>query len=148
MVYVFNVYMYFCIINFFLLFSTYFQALTRAAYNSLGLQTYFTAGPTETRAWTINKGMTAPQVIYTLFFIYYFLFCDLCFVFMIEDGVVIEEGELSGKELEYKRRQLSFISIYFVLVHCFYLCLINFIYLFFLILIFYYIGCWSYTYRL
>ena len=33
----------------------------RVAYKSLGLQTYFTAGPTETRAWTILAGMTAPQ---------------------------------------------------------------------------------------
>lgn len=38
------------------------QALVKAAYASLGLQTYFTSGPTETRAWTIRKGMTAPQV--------------------------------------------------------------------------------------
>ena len=38
------------------------QALVKAAYNSLGLQTYFTSGPTETKAWTIKKGMTAPQV--------------------------------------------------------------------------------------
>ena len=37
------------------------RALVRAAYESLGLQTYFTSGPTETRAWTILKGMTAPQ---------------------------------------------------------------------------------------
>ena len=27
----------------------------------LGLQTYFTGGPTEVRAWTINKGSTAKQ---------------------------------------------------------------------------------------
>lgn len=33
----------------------------RTAYSGLGLQTYFTSGPTETRAWTIRKGMTAPQ---------------------------------------------------------------------------------------
>lgn len=33
----------------------------KTAYASLGLQTYFTSGPTETRAWTISKGMTAPQ---------------------------------------------------------------------------------------
>lgn len=32
-----------------------------AAYDSLGLQTYYTTGPKETRAWTITKGMTAPQ---------------------------------------------------------------------------------------
>jgi ribosome-binding ATPase len=37
------------------------KALVTAAYDTLGLQTYFTAGPTETRAWTIRKGMTAPQ---------------------------------------------------------------------------------------
>jgi GTP-binding protein YchF len=35
--------------------------LARGAYNLLGLQTYFTAGETENRAWTIKKGWTAPQ---------------------------------------------------------------------------------------
>ena len=42
----------------------------RAGYNLLGLQTYFTAGPKEVRAWTIHKGDTAPQaagVIHTDF---------------------------------------------------------------------------------
>ncbi len=38
------------------------NALVRVAYDTLGLQTYFTSGPTETRAWTILKGSTAPQV--------------------------------------------------------------------------------------
>ena len=38
------------------------QALVRAAYDALGLQTYYTTGPKESRAWTIKKGMTAPQV--------------------------------------------------------------------------------------
>jgi ribosome-binding ATPase YchF (GTP1/OBG family) len=33
----------------------------RATYDLLGLQTYFTTGPKETRAWTIRKGFTAPQ---------------------------------------------------------------------------------------
>ena len=32
-----------------------------AAYSLLGLQTYFTAGPKEARAWTIRVGCTAPQ---------------------------------------------------------------------------------------
>lgn len=36
-------------------------SLIRATYDLLGLQTYFTTGPKETRAWTIVKGMTAPQ---------------------------------------------------------------------------------------
>lgn len=37
------------------------RALVRVAYDTLGLQTYFTSGPTETRAWTILKGSSAPQ---------------------------------------------------------------------------------------
>jgi hypothetical protein len=37
------------------------QSLIRATYDLLGLQTYFTTGPKETRAWTIRKGMLAPQ---------------------------------------------------------------------------------------
>jgi GTP-binding protein YchF len=42
----------------------------RAAYAILGLQTYFTAGPKEVRAWTVRAGATAPQaagVIHTDF---------------------------------------------------------------------------------
>ena len=35
--------------------------LIRAGYALLGLQTYFTAGPKETRAWTIREGTLAPQ---------------------------------------------------------------------------------------
>jgi GTP-binding protein YchF len=34
--------------------------LVRAAYKLLNLQTFFTVGPKEIRAWTIKKGMTAP----------------------------------------------------------------------------------------
>ena len=44
--------------------------LIKAAYRILNLQTYFTAGVKEVRAWTIIKGMTAPQaagVIHTDF---------------------------------------------------------------------------------
>ena len=44
--------------------------LIRTAYEVLGLQTYFTAGPKEVRAWTIHKGDTAPEaagVIHTDF---------------------------------------------------------------------------------
>ena len=44
--------------------------LIRAAYRLLSLQTYFTAGPKEVRAWTIPVGATAPQaagVIHTDF---------------------------------------------------------------------------------
>ncbi len=44
--------------------------LGRAAYETLGLQSYLTAGPQEVRAWTIHQGDTAPQaagVIHTDF---------------------------------------------------------------------------------
>ena len=46
------------------------QTLIRATYELLGLRTYFTTGPKETRAWTIRAGMVAPQaagVIHTDF---------------------------------------------------------------------------------
>jgi len=44
--------------------------LIRAGYDLLGLQTYFTAGPKEARAWTVRRGAAAPQaagVIHTDF---------------------------------------------------------------------------------
>ena len=44
--------------------------LARVGFDTLGLQTYLTAGPKESRAWTIRKGSTAPQaagVIHTDF---------------------------------------------------------------------------------
>jgi GTP-binding protein YchF len=44
--------------------------LIRATFDLLGLQTYFTAGEKEVRAWTVRKGATAPQaaaVIHTDF---------------------------------------------------------------------------------
>ena len=44
--------------------------LIHAAYDTLGLQSYLTAGPKEVRAWTIKKGATAPEaagVIHTDF---------------------------------------------------------------------------------
>jgi GTP-binding protein YchF len=46
------------------------KSLIRATYELLGLRTYFTTGPKETRAWTIHTGMLAPQaagVIHTDF---------------------------------------------------------------------------------
>jgi GTP-binding protein YchF len=44
--------------------------LARVGFRTLGLQTYLTAGPKESRAWTIHQGWTAPQaagVIHTDF---------------------------------------------------------------------------------
>ncbi len=46
------------------------STLARAAYDMLGLQSYFTSGPKEIRAWTVRRGATAPQaagVIHTDF---------------------------------------------------------------------------------
>jgi ribosome-binding ATPase YchF (GTP1/OBG family) len=44
--------------------------LARVGFDTLGLQTFLTAGPKESRAWTIHQGFTAPQaagVIHTDF---------------------------------------------------------------------------------
>jgi GTP-binding protein YchF len=46
------------------------DTLARVGYDTLGLQSYLTAGPKESRAWTIKKGATAPEaagVIHTDF---------------------------------------------------------------------------------
>ncbi len=46
------------------------HALARVGFDTLGLQTYLTAGPKEARAWTIPRGATAPEaagVIHTDF---------------------------------------------------------------------------------
>jgi GTP-binding protein YchF len=46
------------------------HALARVGFDTLGLQTYLTAGPKEARAWTISRGATAPEaagVIHTDF---------------------------------------------------------------------------------
>ena len=46
------------------------DVLARVGFDTLGLQTYLTAGPKESRAWTIAKGATAPEaagVIHTDF---------------------------------------------------------------------------------
>ena len=46
------------------------DVLARVGYQTLGLQSYLTAGPKEARAWTIRKGATAPEaagVIHTDF---------------------------------------------------------------------------------
>jgi len=37
------------------------HALARAGFHTLGLQTYLTAGPKESRAWTVHRGAKAPE---------------------------------------------------------------------------------------
>ncbi|WP_339022725.1 redox-regulated ATPase YchF [Spiroplasma endosymbiont of Crioceris asparagi] len=41
--------------------NTGLEMLVKAAYNELGLQTYFTCGPQEARGWQFQKGYTAPK---------------------------------------------------------------------------------------
>ena len=40
--------------------------LVKAAYDTLGLQSFLTAGKKEVRAWTIKKGSTAPEAAGTI----------------------------------------------------------------------------------
>lgn len=83
------------------------KALVRIAYDQLGLQTYFTSGPTETRAWTIRKGMTAPQaagVIHTDFEKGFIRAETISYTDMIQAGsekAVKESGLLRSEGKEY-----------------------------------------------
>jgi GTP-binding protein YchF len=68
----------------------------RAAYQLLGLQTYFTAGPKEVRAWTVRVGATAPQaaaVIHTDFERGFIRAETIAF-----DDYVAYQGEAGAKE--------------------------------------------------
>lgn len=70
--------------------------LIRAAYGLLGLQTYFTAGEKEVRAWTIHKGDTGPQaagVIHTDFEKGYIRAQTIAF-----DDYIAHRGEQGAKE--------------------------------------------------
>ena len=80
--------------------------LARIGFDTLGLQTYLTAGPKETRAWTIHKGWTAPQaagVIHTDFqkgFIKaeVFSFDDLIAAGSIAEARAKGKARIEGKE--------------------------------------------------
>lgn len=82
------------------------EALTKKAYDMLGLKTYFTAGETEVRAWTFSDGAKAPQaagIIHTDFergFIKAEVFhCEDLFT-LGSEGKVKENGKfrIEGKE--------------------------------------------------
>src|SRR5690606_35713137 len=68
----------------------------RAGYKLLGLQTYFTAGVKEVRAWTVRVGATAPQaagVIHTDF--------ERCFIraeVISYDDFITYKGEQGAKD--------------------------------------------------
>ena len=70
--------------------------LIRTGYDLLDLQTYFTAGPKETRAWTVKRGATAPQaagVIHTDFEKGFIRAETISY-----DDYVAHEGEQGAKE--------------------------------------------------
>ena len=70
--------------------------LIRAAFNLLGLHTYFTAGVKEVRAWTIHAGDTAPQaagVIHTDFERGFIRAQTIAF-----DDFITHKGESGAKE--------------------------------------------------
>lgn len=80
--------------------------LARVGFNTLGLQTYLTAGPKESRAWTIKKGATAPEaagVIHTDFQKGFIKAEVISFADLVDTGSVAEarakgKARMEGKE--------------------------------------------------
>ncbi|MGP4112580.1 redox-regulated ATPase YchF [Streptomyces sp. 4N509B] len=80
--------------------------LARVGFDTLGLQTYLTAGPKEARAWTIRKGATAPEaagVIHTDFQKGFIKAEVISFDDLVAAGSVIEarargKARMEGKE--------------------------------------------------
>ena len=81
--------------------------LIRSAYKLLSLQTYFTVGEKEIRAWTISKGATAPQaagVIHTDFekgFIRAEVFSYIDFIELGSEQKVKDAGKMRVEGKEY-----------------------------------------------
>lgn len=80
--------------------------LARVGFDTLGLQTYLTAGPKESRAWTIRKGWKAPQaagVIHTDFERGFIKAEVISFADLVETGSVAEarakgKARMEGKD--------------------------------------------------
>ncbi|MFC7867451.1 redox-regulated ATPase YchF [Streptomyces murinus] len=80
--------------------------LARVGFNTLGLQTYLTAGPKESRAWTIKKGATAPEaagVIHTDFQKGFIKAEVISFTDLLATGSVVEarakgKARMEGKD--------------------------------------------------
>lgn len=80
--------------------------LARVGFDTLGLQTYLTAGPKESRAWTIKKGATAPEaagVIHTDFQKGFIKAEVISFADLVETGSVAEarakgKARMEGKD--------------------------------------------------
>ncbi|ARJ05728.1 redox-regulated ATPase YchF [Humibacter sp. BT305] len=79
--------------------------LARVGFDTLGLQTYLTAGPKESRAWTIGKGWTAPQaagVIHTDFQKGFIKAEVISFADLLEAGSVAEARSRGKARVEGK----------------------------------------------
>ena len=79
--------------------------LARVGFNTLGLQTYLTAGPKESRAWTIPKGATAPEaagVIHTDFQKGFIKAEVISFADLVEAGSVAEARSKGKARMEGK----------------------------------------------
>ncbi|MEY3407457.1 MAG: redox-regulated ATPase YchF, partial [Actinomycetota bacterium] len=79
--------------------------LARVGFDTLGLQTYLTAGPKEARAWTIHKGDTAPEaagVIHTDFQKGFIKAEVISFADLVEAGSVAEARSRGKARMEGK----------------------------------------------
>ena len=80
--------------------------LARVGFHTLGLQSYLTAGPKESRAWTIHRGWTAPQaagVIHTDFERGFIKAEVISFADLVATGSVVEarakgKARMEGKD--------------------------------------------------
>jgi GTP-binding protein YchF len=81
------------------------DVLARVGFDTLGLQTYLTAGPKETRAWTIPKGATAPEaagVIHTDFQRGFIKAEVVSFEDLVEAGSLLKAREAGKVRMEGK----------------------------------------------
>ena len=79
--------------------------LSRVGFDTLGLQTYLTAGPKEARAWTIHKGDTAPvaaAVIHTDFQKHFIKAEVVAFADLVEAGSVVNARSVGKARIEGK----------------------------------------------
>ncbi|WP_425830040.1 redox-regulated ATPase YchF [Streptomyces fractus] len=79
--------------------------LARVGFDTLGLQTYLTAGPKESRAWTIKKGATAPEaagVIHTDFQKGFIKAEIISFADLVETGSVADARAAGKARMEGK----------------------------------------------
>ncbi|TIC79673.1 redox-regulated ATPase YchF [Nocardioides sp. GY 10113] len=81
------------------------EVLARVGFDTLGLQTYLTAGPKEARAWTIKKGSTAPEaagVIHTDFQKGFIKAEIVSFEDLVEAGSMVKAKEAGKVRMEGK----------------------------------------------